>query len=313
MSAGRRRRTTPRCHPGACSSSTSSRSTGSRSLALLEQLGHEVVEAEDGREALDAARGDPGAIDLVLLDVVMPEHRRLRDPRGHEGATRSSPRSRSSSSPAWTTSTGWSAASRWAPSTTCPRPIEPALLEARVGACLADKRLRDENARLLDTVERQRQELARFLSPQVAALVSSPDGRGAPRRPSARGDGRVLRPPRLHGLRRDRRARGAARRPARVPRRDGRPDRRARGHARALRRRRHAHLLQRPGRPGRPRAAGRPDGGRHARRRRASCAAGWASAATSSGSASGSRPGSRPRAASATKAATTTRRSATRW
>ena len=33
-----------------------------------------------------------------------------------------------------------------------------------------------ENARLLRTIDRQRAELARFLSPQVAALVSSPDG-----------------------------------------------------------------------------------------------------------------------------------------
>ena len=33
-----------------------------------------------------------------------------------------------------------------------------------------------ENARLLQTIDRQRTELARFLSPQVAALISSPDG-----------------------------------------------------------------------------------------------------------------------------------------
>ena len=32
------------------------------------------------------------------------------------------------------------------------------------------------NARLLETIERQRGQLARFLSPQVAELVSSPDG-----------------------------------------------------------------------------------------------------------------------------------------
>jgi class 3 adenylate cyclase/CheY-like chemotaxis protein len=34
------------------------------------------------------------------------------------------------------------------------------------------------NARLLETIDRQRAQLARFLSPQVAALVSSPDGEG---------------------------------------------------------------------------------------------------------------------------------------
>ena len=57
-----------------------------------------------------------------------------------------------------------------------PRPIKPAILEARVGACLADKRLRDENARLLDTVRKQREELSRFVSPQVAALIGTPEG-----------------------------------------------------------------------------------------------------------------------------------------
>ena len=57
-----------------------------------------------------------------------------------------------------------------------PRPIKPTLLQARVEATLADKRLRDDNAHLLATVERQRTELARFLSPQVAELVSTPDG-----------------------------------------------------------------------------------------------------------------------------------------
>ena len=57
-----------------------------------------------------------------------------------------------------------------------PRPIKPTLLRARVATSLAEKRLRDDNARLLATVERQRQELSRFLSPQVAALVSTPEG-----------------------------------------------------------------------------------------------------------------------------------------
>jgi class 3 adenylate cyclase len=63
------------------------------------------------------------------------------------------------------------------------KPVEPIVLAARVRAALADKRLRDlelahaaEQARLLDTIERQKEELSRFLSPQVAALVSSPEG-----------------------------------------------------------------------------------------------------------------------------------------
>src|SRR5690349_5228727 len=43
-------------------------------VRLLEGIGHSAVEAGDGREALDRLR-EPGAdpIDLVLLDIVMPE------------------------------------------------------------------------------------------------------------------------------------------------------------------------------------------------------------------------------------------------
>ena len=50
-------------------------------------------------------------------------------------------------------------------------------------AKLAAKRLRDLEKEYLErqtaltaTIERQREELSRFLSPQVAALVSSPEG-----------------------------------------------------------------------------------------------------------------------------------------
>ena len=48
---------------------------------------------------------------------------------------------------------------------------------------MAEKRMHDlevahaaAQAELLDTIERQKEELSRFLSPQVAALVSSPEG-----------------------------------------------------------------------------------------------------------------------------------------
>ena len=65
-----------------------------------------------------------------------------------------------------------------------PKPFNPTILAARVRASLADKRLRDlevehaaRQAELLETIERQKEELSRFLSPQVAALVSS---RGRP-------------------------------------------------------------------------------------------------------------------------------------
>jgi class 3 adenylate cyclase len=141
---------------------------------LLEQLGHEVLEAEDGRDALDRLGKDDG-VDLVLLDLVMPVldgFETLAAIRADPGLARI---------PVIVVSglddlDGIVRCIQMGAVDYLPRPIKPAILEARVGACLADKRLRDENARLLQTVQRQREELARFLSPQVAALVSTPDG-----------------------------------------------------------------------------------------------------------------------------------------
>lgn len=64
-----------------------------------------------------------------------------------------------------------------------PKPFDPAILGARIRASLAGKRLHDleveyaaRQAEFLRTIERQKEELSRFLSPQVAALVSSPEG-----------------------------------------------------------------------------------------------------------------------------------------
>ncbi len=57
-----------------------------------------------------------------------------------------------------------------------PKTVDPAILRARIGSSLAQKRLRDNERSLIATIDLQRSQLARFLSPQVAALVSSPDG-----------------------------------------------------------------------------------------------------------------------------------------
>ena len=96
--------------------------------------GTRSIEAEDGREALDLLGDDGAGIDVVLLDLVMPELDGFAVLAAIRRPTRRSRRipvivvSRAS-----TTSTGSSAASRWAPPTTCPRPIKPTLLRARVG------------------------------------------------------------------------------------------------------------------------------------------------------------------------------------
>jgi class 3 adenylate cyclase len=57
-----------------------------------------------------------------------------------------------------------------------PKPFNAAILQARLSNSLAAKRLRDLERAYLGTIDRQRTELARFLSPQVAELVSSADG-----------------------------------------------------------------------------------------------------------------------------------------
>jgi CheY-like chemotaxis protein len=40
--------------------------------AVLARQGCRVLEAEDGEKALEAYRGEPGGVDLVVLDLTMP-------------------------------------------------------------------------------------------------------------------------------------------------------------------------------------------------------------------------------------------------
>jgi DNA-binding NtrC family response regulator len=41
--------------------------------AILEKLGYQVQLSENGRRGLEIFKKDPGAIDLVILDMVMPD------------------------------------------------------------------------------------------------------------------------------------------------------------------------------------------------------------------------------------------------
>ena len=151
-------------------------------VRLLAGLGLEVLEAENGVEALDLLRAHADAIDLVLLDVVMPEldgYETLAAMKADE-ATRHIP------------VIIVSAVEELDSVVRCielgatdylTKPITPRILEARVNASLAAKRLRDlereyveEQQRLNQTIERQKIELSRFLSPQISALISSDDG-----------------------------------------------------------------------------------------------------------------------------------------
>ena len=42
-------------------------------IDMLMQLGYTVLLAGNGREAVETYRGNPGGIDLVIMDMVMPE------------------------------------------------------------------------------------------------------------------------------------------------------------------------------------------------------------------------------------------------
>jgi len=145
-------------------------------VRLLEGIGHSAVEAADGREALGRLR-DPGAdpIDLVLLDIVMPEM------DGHETLAALKADDALRDVPVIVISGVDELDSvvrciRMGAADYLPKTVDPEILRARIEASLVQKRLRDNERDLLATIDRQRSQLARFLSPQVAALVSSADG-----------------------------------------------------------------------------------------------------------------------------------------
>jgi class 3 adenylate cyclase len=154
-------------------------------LVLVRQLaglGLEALEAENGADALDLLRAHPGVIELVLLDVIMPEldgYATLEAMKADEAMRHV---------PVLIVSGVEDLDSvvrciELGATDYLTKPINPRILGARVGASLAAKRLHDlerehleQQRTLTETIERQRAELARFLSPQVAGLISSPEG-----------------------------------------------------------------------------------------------------------------------------------------
>jgi class 3 adenylate cyclase len=158
----------------------------------LGRLGFAVRQAENGRVALGLMATEP--IDLVLLDLNMPEldgyqvlEARRDDPRLRDIPTIMISASADTESVVRCIQMG--------ADDHLGKPFDPVLLEARVGACLEKKRLRDQERELLDTVSQQASALAewnetlekrvaeqvdeldrmarlrRFLSPQLADLL----------------------------------------------------------------------------------------------------------------------------------------------
>jgi adenylate cyclase len=149
----------------------------------LEQQGHAALEAADGRAALELLGSDEGqGIDVVLLDLEMPEL------DGYEVLRRMKADAALRHIPVIVISAVDELDSvvrciEMGAADYLPKPFDASILRARLSASLASKRLHDlelayaaRQALLVETIERQRTELARFLSPQVAALVSSPEG-----------------------------------------------------------------------------------------------------------------------------------------
>ncbi|HUW09041.1 MAG TPA: response regulator, partial [Anaerolineae bacterium] len=116
-----------------------------------EQQGHTVALAENGRQALEML--DAGAYDLVLLDILMPEMdgfevlARLKSDPGRRDL------------PVIVIS----ALDEMESVVRCigmgaedflPKPFDPLLLRARLGACLEKKRLRDQEVEYLQQVAR---------------------------------------------------------------------------------------------------------------------------------------------------------------
>src|SRR6185437_16566037 len=138
----------------------------SRHLATLDI---EAREAANGREALELLGADGAGFDIVLLDIEMPEvdgYEALAAIKGDE-ALRHLPVIMISSVEELDSVVR---CIEMGATDYLPKPFNPAILEARVRASLAGKRLHDlevesaaRQADLLKTIERQKDELSRFL------------------------------------------------------------------------------------------------------------------------------------------------------
>ncbi len=122
----------------------------------VEELGHRVEQATNGRQALEMLRAAP--FDLVLLDVEMPEM------DGREVLTRMKADPALREVPVVVVSgvgdlASVAAAIAAGAEDYLTKPFEPVMLNARVGACLEKKRLRDAERRKTEALEQALREL----------------------------------------------------------------------------------------------------------------------------------------------------------
>lgn len=140
--------------------------------AVLVSAGYEVFGVSSGEEAL--AKAHEQSFDMILTDVVMPGM------SGYElcRALRKDPATAFLPIVTITASGGEEKkeALDAGADDYVAKPFDKTELLARVRSLLRVKRYHDELQDALETVERQRAELSRFLSPQVAALITSEQG-----------------------------------------------------------------------------------------------------------------------------------------
>ena len=191
--------------------------------SLLAADGHKAAVAENGRLALEKIKSNP--YDLILLDVMMPEMNgyQVLEHLKSDRALRDIP------------VIVLSALDEIGSVVRCielgaedylPKPFDPVLLRARIGACLEKKRLRDQEIRLRSELEEwnktPRASRAKTIGTTgtvgtIETVLLSTVGRvdrlrrhrGSAQDPPARDHGGFSRPARLYRLCRDLRARGS--------------------------------------------------------------------------------------------------------
>jgi class 3 adenylate cyclase len=149
---------------------------------LLATLDIEAREAANGRTGLELLRSSEADVAVVLLDIVMPEM------DGYETLAAIKADESLRHLPVIMISGIEELDSvvrciELGATDYLPKPFDAVILGARIRASLAGKQLHDlqieserRQAELLRTIKAQKEELSRFFSPQVAALVSSPEG-----------------------------------------------------------------------------------------------------------------------------------------
>lgn len=134
----------------------------------LERQGYQVAIAENGRQALERLRA--ATFDLVLLDIMMPEmdgyevlqHLKADEVLRHIPVIMISALSELDSVVRCI---------EMGAEDYLPKPFNPILLKARIGACLEKKRLRDREIQLFAQLEIHNAEMARWRKMQDADLA----------------------------------------------------------------------------------------------------------------------------------------------